>query len=72
MQEGESSQHNISKFHILPTLKKHGIKKIDYLIVTHPHIDHMGELNFLIEKYPVKNIIINKNKLPFERTKIIS
>ncbi|WP_241957881.1 ComEC/Rec2 family competence protein [Staphylococcus equorum] len=69
LQEGESSQHNISKFHILPTLKKHGIKKIDYLIVTHPHIDHMGELNFLIEKYPIKNIIINKNSYHLKELK---
>lgn len=69
LQEGESSQHNISKFHILPTLKKHGIKKIDYLIVTHPHIDHMGELNFLIEKYPVKNIIINKKSYHLKELK---
>ncbi|MDG0842585.1 DNA internalization-related competence protein ComEC/Rec2 [Staphylococcus equorum] len=72
LQEGESNQHNISKFHILPTLKKHGIKKIDYLIVTHPHIDHMGELNFLIEKYPIRNIIINKSSYYLKELKSLA
>ncbi|MFQ3905999.1 MBL fold metallo-hydrolase [Staphylococcus sp. Mo2-7] len=50
-------------------MKKQGIKKIDYLIVTHPHIDHMGELNFLIEKYPIKNIIINKSSYQLKELK---
>lgn len=52
--------HNISKYHILPTLKRHNIKKIDYVVITHPHIDHMGELEYLIQKQPIENIIINQ------------
>lgn len=58
--KGEVNSHNISKYHILPTFKKHGLKKINYLIITHPHIDHMGELDYLINTYPIDNIIINK------------
>ncbi|RIL92767.1 MBL fold metallo-hydrolase, partial [Staphylococcus equorum] len=33
------------------------------------HIDHMGELNSLIEKYPVKNIIINKKSYHLKELK---
>ena len=50
----------LSKYKILPTLKKKGIKKIDYLIITHPHNDHMGELEFLCQDLTFSNIIINK------------
>lgn len=50
----------LSKYKILPTLKKKGIKKIDYLIITHPHNDHMGELEFLCRDLVFTNVIINK------------
>ena len=50
----------LSKYKILPALKKKGIKKIDYLIITHPHNDHMGELEFLCQDLTFSNIIINK------------
>ena len=55
------ANHSISKYHILPTLKQHNIKKIDYVVVTHPHLDHIGELDYLIKSLKVKNIIINAN-----------
>lgn len=42
----EFKHHNIAKYKILPSLKRRGITTIDYLIITHPHADHMG--NFLI------------------------
>ncbi|WP_259339573.1 ComEC/Rec2 family competence protein, partial [Staphylococcus xylosus] len=31
--------HNIAKYHIIPTLKKHGLTSIDYIIISHPHMD---------------------------------
>lgn len=51
--------HNIAKYHIIPTLKKHGLTSIDYIIISHPHMDHMGELSYLITNFKIKNIIIN-------------
>lgn len=51
---------SISKYHILPTFRKKGINKVDYLIITHPHSDHMGELEFICQTVSFKNIIINK------------
>ncbi len=35
-----------------------GIKQIDYLVVTHPHDDHMSNASEIIEKFDVKNIIM--------------
>lgn len=37
-----------------------GIDKIDYLVVTHPHDDHMGNAADIIKKYNVENIIMPK------------
>lgn len=45
---------------IIPYLKSVGIKKIDYLIVTHGDLDHIGGSFSLIENFKVDNIILNK------------
>lgn len=36
------------------------IDKIDYLVITHQHDDHMGSAKDIIDKYEVKNIIMPK------------
>lgn len=41
-------------------LKKKGIKRLDYLIISHGDFDHMGQLANLIDNFLVKNIIISK------------
>ncbi|WP_436854006.1 DNA internalization-related competence protein ComEC/Rec2 [Staphylococcus caeli] len=58
---GEHPNHMLAKKRIMPTLKKHGVKKIKYLIITHPHVDHMGELNYLINTIKIENLIINQH-----------
>ncbi|MCD8801995.1 DNA internalization-related competence protein ComEC/Rec2 [Mammaliicoccus sciuri] len=45
---------------IVPELKEKGFQKIDYLIITHPHADHMGELATLSKQVSIKHLIINK------------
>lgn len=67
LEKGEKATHNIARYHILPTLKKRAIKTINYLIITHPHQDHIGELNYLIEKYRIENIIVNSPSMKSEQ-----
>jgi competence protein ComEC len=62
----------LSKYKILPTLKKKGIKKIDYLIITHPHNDHMGELEFLCQELSFTNVIINKQSFTQQQLEYIN
>ena len=47
----------------IPYLKKRGIKKLDYLILTHGDFDHLGEALTLIQKFKVKKILINEGSL---------
>ncbi len=41
-------------------LRQQGITKIDYLIATHPHSDHIGGLSDIVSEYEIENIIMPK------------
>ncbi|OHR61176.1 DNA internalization-related competence protein ComEC/Rec2 [Staphylococcus sp. HMSC061G12] len=59
-----NASHSISKFHVLPTLRKRGISSLDYVIITHPHADHIGELDYIISHVHIKRLIINFKSYP--------
>lgn len=44
---------------VVPLLKKRGINQIDYLIMTHSDMDHIGGLKAVLEAIPVKRILFN-------------
>ncbi|WP_337467318.1 MBL fold metallo-hydrolase, partial [Mammaliicoccus lentus] len=45
---------------------------MDYLIVSHPHLDHMGELEELSQKNKkLKNLIINKRTWDNKELKLL-
>ncbi|AVQ33042.1 DNA internalization-related competence protein ComEC/Rec2 [Staphylococcus muscae] len=46
---------------LYPYFKERGIRRIDYLIITHPHADHMGEISHLSQRVAISNIVINPN-----------
>ena len=48
------------KNEVIPYLKSIGIKKIDYLIITHGDLDHIGGSITLINNFQVKNVVLNK------------
>jgi competence protein ComEC len=43
----------------IPYLKSQGIKKINYLIITHGDYDHMGEAINLVNNFKVEKVIFN-------------
>ena len=53
------NSNNISNNIIIPYLKSIGIKKIEYLILTHGDFDHMGESINLVNNFKVENVIFN-------------
>ena len=44
---------------IIPYLKSRGIKKLDYLILSHGDYDHMGEAINLVNNFKVEKVIFN-------------
>ena len=39
-------------------LEKQGVKKLDYVIGTHPHSDHIGGLETVIRKFEVQKVLL--------------
>lgn len=47
---------------LIKYLQKIGIKKLDYLILTHPHEDHIGGAKTVLETFQVSNIFMLKSE----------
>ncbi|NAM87304.1 DNA internalization-related competence protein ComEC/Rec2 [Staphylococcus epidermidis] len=71
--ENISFKHNnIAKYKILPSIKKKGITTINYLVITHPHADHMGELIYFLNNINVNNLVLNIESFPLELLKEVT
>ncbi len=53
------SKYSIVKSSTIPFLKSFGIKKLDYLILSHGDYDHIGEAINLIDNFNVEKVIFN-------------
>ena len=56
---GGNRSRDIYYYNLKPVLKKNGVRKIDYLILTHGDYDHMGEAINLVENFKVEKVIFN-------------
>ena len=45
---------------VVDYLNSQGIKRLDYVIATHPHEDHIGGMNTVIKDYDIGELIMNK------------
>jgi competence protein ComEC len=45
---------------LAPILYKKGIKKVDYVVLSHPHKDHMGGLPYIVENFRVRELWLNR------------
>lgn len=43
--------------HLVDALQKHGVKHLDYILLTHIHIDHAGGAGALFEHFPEARVI---------------
>lgn len=61
MYKRKSSHETITNTTI-PYLKSKGIRKIDYLVLTHGDMDHMGDALYLTNNFNIDKIYINSNR----------
>lgn len=41
---------------VVPYLKEAGVEKLDLLVGTHPHADHIGQMDEVLRQFPVKEV----------------
>ncbi len=51
---GDNGDENL----ILDYLKRNNVKSLDYMIATHPHADHIGGLDGIINSISVKQLLV--------------
>lgn len=69
--EEVSSPTNITDNITIPYLKSKGIRKLDYLVLTHGDYDHLGEAINILEKFRVDQIYINEGHINYYEREII-
>ncbi len=56
---------------VIDYLKNSGIKKLEYVVASHPHSDHIGGLTEVLDAFPTENIImpeLSASNMPTTRT----
>lgn len=49
-----------SEYKVTSYLKSHGVSVLDYVIITHPHEDHIGGMKMVFDNFKVNTIILPK------------
>ena len=57
----EEAEHTIYSY-----LKRRGVKKIDVLIATHPDTDHIGSMDYIIDKFKISHFYMPEAKTDSE------
>jgi competence protein ComEC len=66
---GAGGGFNVGRMAVAPYLWERGIRTIDYLVGTHPQMDHIGGLSYIVQKFNIKEAWANgqARDLPFYR-----
>jgi len=56
--EGKTEEHNIGETVIIPFLLDQGVSKLDLIIATHAHNDHVQGLVPVLETFKVENVVL--------------
>jgi competence protein ComEC len=57
---GPITKHSdAGKMTIVPFLKRQGIKKLNYVLITHPHDDHYGGFESLIASVKIETVLVS-------------
>jgi glyoxylase-like metal-dependent hydrolase (beta-lactamase superfamily II) len=50
--------------HLIASLEALGMNRVDYILLTHIHIDHAGGLSRVLSQYPMANVICHEKAIP--------
>ena len=56
---GTTNEYSIEESILKPYLKSEGIKKLNYIIISHGDFDHMGEAINLVKNFKVEKVLFN-------------
>ena len=73
--KNKKREYNKMKDSIIPFFKSVGVRKIDYLLITHGDYDHMGEAKTLVNNFKVEKVVFNCgefNELELELINILN
>ncbi|BED92938.1 MAG: MBL fold metallo-hydrolase [Candidatus Paraimprobicoccus trichonymphae] len=59
---GDIIEKGIREYNVVDYLNNKNIKKINLVIITHPHRDHIGQMRNVIENFEIESIIVSKFK----------
>lgn len=59
---GQNFNYNAGENTIAPYLKRNDVEKIDLLVYTHLHMDHIGGLKYILDNFQVDNILESGQK----------
>ena len=68
----KNNSFNLMTSSMIPFFKSIGIRKLDYLILSHGDADHMGWANVLVNNFKVENVIFNCGSLNYLEKELIS
>jgi competence protein ComEC len=53
-----SQRYDVGEKSILPFLKRKGVNKLNYFIITHPHSDHLGGAKAILSSIPIDALLV--------------
>lgn len=49
---------------VIPYLRREGVRRLDALVLTHPHLDHIGGAPALLREFPVRGVLDPAHPVP--------
>jgi len=62
----EGSTFDVGRYVVAPFLLREKIRKINVVVLTHPHPDHLNGLIYILRNFPVGEIWTNGDPAPYE------
>jgi competence protein ComEC len=62
----EGSSFDVGRYVVAPFLIRQKILKLDVVVLTHPHPDHLNGLLYILENFPVREVWTNGDKSPLD------